>query len=245
MSLRPLLMLQQNKIHRIFLKNIIEINNAIKLDKDTSNHIKNVLRIRNNEKIKIFNGNGKEYNAKVEYQEKSITTTPYKLSRQISIDDHQIILAQCIPNYKAMDLTIQKSTELGVNQIIPISSSRSHPGNHEKKMDHWKKIIIHATEQSNGLYLPVIDKVMSLEDFINKHNVDQCHNICFNIMGRSMQPNDINHKSHAIMIGPEGGFSNQELELLRNNNWNIITLGDRIFRTETASIVAQSILRGY
>ena len=58
-------MLQQNKIHRIFLKNIIEINNAIKLDKDTSNHIKNVLRIRNNEEIKIFNGDGKEYNAKV------------------------------------------------------------------------------------------------------------------------------------------------------------------------------------
>ena len=94
MSLRPLLMLQQNKIHRIFLKNIIEINNAIKLDKDTSNHIKNVLRIRNNEEIKIFNGDGNEYNAKVEYQVKSITTTPYKLSRQISIDDHQIILAQ-------------------------------------------------------------------------------------------------------------------------------------------------------
>ena len=61
-------------------------------------------------------------------------------------------------------------------------------------MDHWKKIIIHATEQSNGLYLPVIDKVMSLEDFFNKHNVFQYHNICFNIMGRSMQSNDINHK---------------------------------------------------
>ena len=133
MSLRPLLMLQQNKIHRIFLKSIIEINNTIKLDKDTSNHIKNVLRIRNNEEIKIFNGDGREYNAKVEHQGKSITTTPYKLSRQTSRDDHQIILAQCIPNYKAMDLTIQKSTELGVNQIIPISSSRSHPGNHEKK----------------------------------------------------------------------------------------------------------------
>ena len=50
-------------------------------------------------------------------------------------------------------------------------------------MDHWEKIIIHATEQSNGLYLPVIDKVMSLEDFINKHSVNQYHNICFNIMG--------------------------------------------------------------
>ena len=245
MSLRLLLMLQQNKIHRIFLKDIIEINNAIKLDKDTSNHIKNVLRIRNNEEIKIFNGDGKEYNAKVEYQEKSITTTPYKLFRQTSKDDHQIILAQCIPNYKAMDLAIQKSTELGVNKIVPISSSRSHPGNHEKKIDHWKKIIVHATEQSNGLYLPVLDKVMSLEDFISKHNNDQCYNICFNTMGRKIQPNDINHKLHAIMIGPEGGFSNQELELLKNNNWNIVTLGDRIFRTETASIVAQIILRGY
>ena len=76
MSLRPLLMLQQNKIHRIFLKNIIEINNTVKLVKDISNHIKNVLRIRNNEEIKIFNGDGKEYNAKVEYQENLLQQLP-------------------------------------------------------------------------------------------------------------------------------------------------------------------------
>lgn len=238
-------MSQQNKIHRIFLKNIIEINNPIVLDKSTSNHIKKVLRIRNNEEIKIFNGDGKEYNAKVEDQEKSTIVVPYKLSRQISKGTHQIILAQCIPNYKAMDLAIQKSTELGIDQIIPISSSRSHPGNHEKKLDHWEKIIIHATEQANGLYLPVLNRVMSLEDCINKHDTDQYHKICFNTIGRNMDTNDLHHKSHVIMIGPEGGFDNQELELMKNNNWNIITLGDRIFRTETASIVAQTILRGY
>jgi len=238
-------MSQQNKTHRIFLKNIIEINNPIVLDKSTSNHIKKVLRIRNNEEIKIFNGDGKEYNAKVEDQEKSTIVVPYKLSRQISKGTHQIILAQCIPNYKAMDLAIQKSTELGIDQIIPISSSRSHPGNHEKKLGHWEKIIIHATEQANGLYLPVLNRVMSLEDCINKHDTDQYHKICFNTIGRNMDTNDLHHKSHVIMIGPEGGFDNQELELMKNNNWNIITLGDRIFRTETASIVAQTILRGY
>lgn len=238
-------MSQQNKIHRIFLKNIIEISTPIILDKSTSNHIKNVLRIRNNEAIKIFNGDGKEYNAKVQDREKSTIVVPYKLSRKISKDSHQIILAQCIPNYKAMDLAIQKSTELGIDQIIPISSSRSHPGNHEKKLDHWKKIIIHATEQSNGLYLPVLNKVVSLEDFINKHDTDRYHNICFNTIGRNIHTNDLNHKSYVIMIGPEGGFNNQELELMKNNNWNIISLGDRIFRTETASIVAQTILRGY
>ncbi|MBL6899322.1 MAG: 16S rRNA (uracil(1498)-N(3))-methyltransferase, partial [Gammaproteobacteria bacterium] len=63
-------MSQQNKIHRIFLKNIIKISTPIILDKSTSNHIKNVLRIRNNEAIKIFNGDGKEYNAKVQDREK-------------------------------------------------------------------------------------------------------------------------------------------------------------------------------
>ena len=60
-----------------------------------------------------------------------------------------------------------------------------------------------------------------------------------------MQNSDINHKSHLMLIGPEGGFDENELQLMKNYNWNIISLGDRIFRTETASVVAQTILRGF
>ena len=153
-------MLQQNKIHRIHLNNVIELGNNIDVEKDVSNHIKNVLRLKDNQQIKIFNGDGKEYFAKIQYQAKSLVICPSSESRYISKNDHQIVLAQCISNSKAMDLTIQKSTELGIDHVIPIISARSHPGHHEKKMDHWNKIIIHATEQSNGLYLPILNKAV-------------------------------------------------------------------------------------
>ena len=142
-------------------------------------------------------------------------------------------------------LAIQKSSELGIDQIIPIISSRRHPGEHDKKISHWNKIIIHATEQSNGLYLPVLNNIMLLEDFLREQKNEVIYKICFNTIGRKFELRDKSHESHAILIGPEGGFDNEELDLMRNNNWNIISLGDRIFRTETASIVAQTILRGF
>ena len=238
-------MLQQNKIHRIHLNNVINIGNDIYVEKDISNHIKNVLRLKDNQQIKIFNGDGKEYFAKIQYQSKSLAICPLKESRQVSKNDHQIVLAQCISNSKSMDLAIQKSTELGIDHVIPIISARSHPGNHEKKMDHWNKIIIHATEQSNGLYLPILNQAVSFKDFIYDQESKENHKICFNTLGRKIDANDINHKSHVMLIGPEGGFDDAELEFLNNYSWNIISLGDRIFRTETASIVAQTILRGF
>jgi len=238
-------MLQQNKIHRIYLKNTIDIGKDIIVSKDILNHIKNVLRIKSNQNIKIFNGDGKEYLAHIRYLDKSLIISPQRECRKVSKNPHKILLAQCISSSKSMDLAIQKSTELGINEIIPLVSLRSHSGEHDKKIEHWKRIIIHATEQSNGLYLPMLNEIMSFRDFIDNQMETTNYKICFNTIGRRMQTNDINHKSHIMLIGPEGGFDASELELMKNYNWNIISLGDRIFRTETASVVAQTILRGF
>ena len=242
---KALLMLQQNKIYRIYLNYMISLSKTIVASKEVSNHVKNVLRIKNDQDIKIFNGDGKEYYAKVQYKDKSLIIYPYKESRTLPKNEHQIILAQCISSYRAMDLALQKSTELGIDYIVPIISARSHPGDHTKKVDHWNKIIIHATEQSNGLYIPKLSKIRSLKDFVDDQEKYKSYKICFNIVGRDININDINHKSHVMLIGPEGGFNSEELDLIQNKNWNIISLGDRIFRTETASIVAQTILRGF
>ncbi len=238
-------MLQQNKIHRIFINNNIVIGDDIVADKYVSNHIRNVLRIKNNQDIKIFNGDGKEYISRVQYEDKYLIMKPIEESRRVARDSHKILLAQCISKSKSMDLAIQKSSELGVDQIIPIISSRSHPGEHNKKISHWKKIIIHSTEQSNGLYLPVLNNIVLLEDFLREQKNEAIYKICFNTIGRKFELRDKSHESHAILIGPEGGFDTEELDLMKNNNWNIISLGDRIFRTETACIVAQTILRGF
>jgi 16S rRNA (uracil1498-N3)-methyltransferase len=234
--------LQPNKIHRIYVEKKISVNERIDLNDCLLKRIKNVLRIKNLENIFIFNGDGKEYLSEVNYKNKSYLKI-IKQNRKEKLSNHTIVLAQCIPSYKYMDFAIQKSTELGINEIIPIISSRSHPGKHENKYEHWRKIIIHAVEQSNGLYLPKLHNATTLEGFLNDVVYNSYYKICFHLKGRKLLDNDKKFNKHAILIGPEGGFSNDDILLIKKYNWNIISLGDRILRTETAAIVAQNLLR--
>ena len=154
--------MQQNKFHRIYVNNHISINNELEIDSNAVNHIRNVLRIRHNEKIIVFNGDGKEYIAEVHYEEELMILIKSENSLR-KIDTHKIILAQCIPSAKHMDLAIQKSVEIGINEIVPIISERSHPGNYKKKKTHWENIIISATEQSNGLFLAKLNNIIDPE----------------------------------------------------------------------------------
>ena len=236
--------MQQNKIHRIYVNSHISVNKELTLNSNTYNHIKNVLRIKNNGEIIVFNGDGKEYLAKVNHEgESSVLIKNENLSGEKN--EHEITLAQSLPAAKYMDLAIQKSVEIGISKIVPIVSERSHPGNYEKKTDHWKNIIIHATEQSNGLFLTKLEKIIKLEDFLIKTSEDISHKICFHMTGRKICQSDKKSLSHIIMIGPEGGFSSEEIKLIERYDWNIISLGDRILRAETAAIVAQTLLRDF
>ena len=143
-----------------------------------------------------------------------------------------------------MDFAIQKSVELGIDEIIPIVSQRSHPGDHAKKMGHWRKVIIHASEQSGGLFIPTLSEPLSLEDLFKDRNYDKHEKILCDPSGLALSNINRNNFPKIIIVGPEGGFSDGELNLARTFNWNIVTLGDRILRTETAAIVAQVLLRG-
>ena len=127
--------MQLNKLHRIYINDSISINDELKINSDTSNHIKNVLRIRNNSKIVVFNGDGKEYIAEVNYTDNSTILIKHENPSRKD-NTHQITLAQCIPSAKHMDLAIQKSVEIGINKIVPVISERSHPGDHKKKYSH-------------------------------------------------------------------------------------------------------------
>lgn len=236
--------MQQNKFHRIYVNNHISVNNKLKVDSNIVNHIKNVLRIRHNEKIIVFNGDGKEYIAEVHHEEELIILIKSENPLR-EIDAHKIILAQCIPSAKHMDLAIQKSVEIGINEITPIISERSHPGDHKKKKIHWENIIVGATEQSNGLFLAKLNNTTTLKEFLDEVDKDDAQKICFHMSGRKMSQADKKYSSHIMLIGPEGGFSNSEIRLIERYNWNIIGLGDRILRTETAAIVAQTLLRDF
>ena len=108
----------------------------------------------------------------------------------------------------------------------------------------WKKVIIHAVEQSGGLYIPILSEPLSLEDLYKDKNYDGYEKILCDPSGVALSNVNRNNFPKIVIIGPEGGFSDSELNLARTFNWNIVTLGDRILRTETAAIVAQVLLRG-
>ena len=240
-----LLTLQQNKLHRIFIDNKISLGKNINIADETLNHIKNSLRIKNEDNILIFNGDGKEYLAKINYSAKEMILNVMDVIRHNEVDTHEIILLQCISSIKSMNLTIQKSVELGISKIIPIISDRCQPGSYNKKKSNWEKIIISATEQSHGLFIADIDDATHFEEIVDNAKYNDYKKLCFHIDGRTITNSDKSGKKHIILIGPEGGFSDLEIKLLEKYNWSIIKLGDRVLRSETAAIVAQSTLRNY
>ena len=192
----------------------------------------------------VFNGDGKEYKGFVIHED----STKIQISdfiREGKQPKKKIILAQCVSSSRHMDFSIQKSVELGIHVIIPIISRRSHPGNHMKKIPHWEKTIIHAVEQSNGLFIPKIFESISFNQLLKLPLIQNNHKILFHHSGRKMVDGDCAYNEIIILIGSEGGFSSNEIEDARRENWNIISLGERILRTETAAIVAHTLLKGY
>ena len=239
-----LLILQSNKTHRIFFDLDIKVDKKILLNKENINRLKNVLRLKNGSDIYVFNGNGKEYSGKVHFDEE-VYINVNRLNREIEKNKDITILGQSISNYKYMDLAIQKSTEIGVDKIIPIITKRSHPGDHDKKMSHWRKIIIHATEQSNGLFIPEITYPTTFSEIIGVNHREKCEKYLFDKSGEKLAIVKKISSGKILLIGPEGGFTKQEIETARNFHWNIVSLGDRILRTETAAIVAQTLLKSF
>ena len=235
--------LQQNKLHRLYFDQKLSINDTITPSPKQIVRLKNVLRLKESSELILFNGDGKEYLGIINFKSnKSINII--KELRHENINKNKIVLAQSIPSYKYMDFAIQKSVELGIDEIIPIVSQRSHPGDHIKKMDHWEKVIVHAVEQSGGLYIPILLEPLSLENLFKDQNYNRHEKILFDPSGLALSNNNRKNFPKIIIVGPEGGFSDIELDLARTFNWNIVKLGDRILRTETAAIVAQVLLRG-
>ena len=139
-------MKQQKKIHRIYLARDLK-SNIHRCSMDLSHRILNVLRIKNNETISIFNHEGRECLCKVSIEGKQVVLNSSEDITSVVNKSKIIRLCVSVINMKLMDLIIQKSVELGVTHFIPIYTQRSQYKNVDKKLDHWEKTVIHATEQ--------------------------------------------------------------------------------------------------
>ena len=234
---------------RLYQPSILETEQTISLDKKPSHHLIRVLRARAGSEVVLFNGDGHDYLANV-LDESSKKCTLY-IKHKIKINNESplsITLLQGISRGDRMDTSIQKSIELGVHAIIPILCQRtsgSLKGDRaEKKFNHWQQIIISACEQSGRSTIPEIKQIVDLktatQSINSKNKIILAPNAGKTINKMSAPKNEI-----YILIGPEGGFAEEEIECAVKSGFTAVSLGPRILRTETAGpaciAIAQSL----
>ena len=235
-------MKQQKKIHRIYLATDFK-SDVHRCSMDLSHRILNVLRIKNNEAVSIFNNKGQECLSRVSIEEKQVVLN---LSKEIKSEintSKKISLCVSIINMKLMDLIIQKSVELGVTSFIPIYTQRSQYKNVDKKLDHWEKTVIHATEQCGRLDIMKLCRPVSLSDFDNIYQSSSKYLLHQN--GDKFKREDLESSDITLLVGPEGGFDDHEIDYLDANGWKTKTINVNILRTETACISALTLLNNY
>lgn len=217
------------------------------------NHIKNVLRMHPGEQVMVCDGKGSDYLCEIEsFPEKQVKLTIVK--KQLSDGELpvKLYLFQGLPKSDKMELIIQKAVELGVTEVIPVAMKRSivkieDKKKEAKKLERWQAIATAAAKQSKRGIIPKVHSVLSYREALNyskdmELKLFPYENAKDIDKSRELVATAPNRKSIAIFIGPEGGFEDKEIEEVESIGGQIITLGKRILRTETAGFTMLSIL---
>ncbi len=234
---------------RFFVPFPLNTNICYDLPADVCQHLK-VKRIKTTETIELFNGDGYSYLACIEdFGKRHIQVKVTNRATKETESGLKIILAQGISSKERMDFTIQKTVELGVNQIMPLNTTRSivHPGEERqaKKTVRWQDIAISACEQCGRNIIPEILPSLSLAEFLNTLPMADQYLFLSTRDAVSLKnlPPCTQNSSICILAGPEGGFSETEEEHIIAAGFTPIRLGPRVLRTETAAIVAMSAIQ--
>ena len=216
------------------------------------NHIRNVLRMRPGEQIRVSNGRDKDYLCALEeIGEEQVTARILEAEESTELPG-EIWLFQGLPKSDKMELIIQKAVELGVHQIIPVASKRAvvklDKKKEEKKLVRWQAIAESAAKQSKRMYVPKIKGVMSFQEAVQYGQTLDVVLLPYELAKDMAHTRQIlgqirGGQSVGIFIGPEGGFEEEEVNLaVSGAKAQVITLGKRILRTETAGLAVLSVL---
>ncbi len=216
------------------------------------NHIKNVLRMKLEEKMLISNGEDSEYLCKIiEIEKDEIVVEIMEIEKRSVELPAKIYLFQGLPKSDKMELIIQKAVELGVHEIIPVATKRAVVKLDEKKeaskLKRWSLIAESAAKQSGRMVVPDIKNVMTLKEAIDYGRDFDYNLIPYELLQGMKETKELVKKievrnSIGIFIGPEGGFDETEINYAKENGLYPISLGKRILRTETAGLTILSIL---
>ena len=226
---------------RLFFAKSLSINLTDKLDKSQSHYISKVMRVKENEVFSLFNSSG-EWEAKILNISKNIVefNVRKQLRKKENIKELWLAFSPIKSNY--FNFMIQKATELGVTRFIPIIFDRTIVRKINK--ERLEKIIIEATEQSNRINIPTLEKPQNLKNFLsnNSKKIDLVFTD-LNTSKKKLEVGKEDNKPLCAVVGPEGDFSEKERELILNfKDVKQININQNILRAETATISIISII---
>ncbi len=240
-------------IPRIYNPRELDEGIYTELDKEYFTYVKDVLRLRNGDELLLFDGAGHEYRAVIRGFDSSNVCLDIIAKETVKLPATHITLAQSLPKGGKMDLIVQKSTELGVSRIVPFISSRSvsRPEGDKAagKAARWRKIAIEASRQCGRADVPEVGEILPFDMMLRMPYMESLRIILWEAepeLGIREILTDEKHKSAGsffIVIGPEGGFSWEEIEKARQCDFIPASLGKLILRTETAPLAILSILQ--
>jgi 16S rRNA (uracil1498-N3)-methyltransferase len=231
---------------RIYLPAPVFLNNQISITDEKAHYLASVLRCGKGDCLIIFDGKGNCFRTTIVTADKREVVAEVAEKIPCNLEsDLNITLVQGLLKGEKMDMVIQKTTELGVKEILPVITGRSQLRD-TKKIARWRKIAEEASRQSGRSIVPVVHETVEFDNFLSAH--DSIHGLVFyeeEGVGLTEAVSSLipHHSSFFVLIGPEGGFTKEEITLAKEKGLIVTSLGRRILRAETAAISAVTLVQ--
>jgi len=233
--------------NRVYVGEPLSADTLVEVDGAAANHITRVLRLRAGDAVTTFDGRGGEYEARIDAIRKDRVLVLVGAHRSVERESPlAVTLAQGVSRGERMDFVVQKATELGVHRIIPLITERSvvrlDSKQAEAKVRHWRAITIAACEQCGRNSLPEVGTPRRLEALLARSEATQ-QRLVLSPLGEQRIGGLGIRGPVLVLIGPEGGLSESELDAALRAGFCAVRLGPRVLRTETAALAALAALQ--
>lgn len=216
---------------------------------DDLRHIRTVLRKQPGDLLTLLDGRGREYIVRITTMERSEIDTEIVEQRKRELPTGKVTLGQGLPKSDKMDFIVQKATELGVSSFVPLITERTivKVKDEEKRVTRWQKIIREAAMQSGRPDIPKVETIRSFREFIGTLVPGPGTLLLFPWEEGTAPIKQVLRQTPGaqnivVLIGPEGGFSQAEADLAKQQGFQLVSLGPTILRTETAAVAVLSMI---
>jgi 16S rRNA (uracil1498-N3)-methyltransferase len=227
---------------------------TVRLDVDEARYLREVLRLKVGDQVYVFNGEGKEFQCTVEEarRDSSLLKVVSEIEPACPESPLQLTLAVALLKGEKFDLVVQKATELGVTAIKPVTTKLADirlrdQSDAKKRVARWQRIALEAAKQSGRSIVPEVGEPVAFGEFVTNASPSSVSLMFSERDGDSLLP-AINRLANPVgpvsaLVGSEGGWTDEEIAAARDSGWEIITLGGRTLRAETAAIVVAALLQ--